>query len=136
MFGVHDTIVAIATPKSATIATVHRTADDAISGSSWPGGGEDEVMWERITTGSQSSSSGTPSRIACEALVMITPIAEKAIIVVGRPSVWPSISDSVRPKRRVAVAWRSGVPRPNAIRMLIEALKAVDLPVELLGRAQ
>jgi LysR family hydrogen peroxide-inducible transcriptional activator len=41
-----------------------------------------------------------------------------------------------RPKRRVAVAWRRGATRPNAVRKLIEAIKTVDLPVELLGGAQ
>jgi LysR family transcriptional regulator, hydrogen peroxide-inducible genes activator len=41
-----------------------------------------------------------------------------------------------RPKRRVAVAWRKGVARPTAVRKLIEAIRAVDLPVELLGGAQ
>jgi LysR family hydrogen peroxide-inducible transcriptional activator len=41
-----------------------------------------------------------------------------------------------RPKRRIAVAWRSGMQRPNAVRKVIEALKAVDLPVELLGGAK
>jgi DNA-binding transcriptional LysR family regulator len=63
-----------------------------------------------------------------------------------------------RPKRRIAVAWRrretgegrsaatsslhlrhSRHPwrsRPNAVRKLIEAVKSVDLPVELLGGAE
>jgi LysR family hydrogen peroxide-inducible transcriptional activator len=41
-----------------------------------------------------------------------------------------------RPKRRVAVAWRDGTARPNAVRKLIEAMRSVDLPVELLGSAQ
>ena len=41
-----------------------------------------------------------------------------------------------RPKRRIAVAWRKtleGQERPKAIRKLVEAVKSVDLPVELLG---
>jgi LysR family hydrogen peroxide-inducible transcriptional activator len=41
-----------------------------------------------------------------------------------------------RPKRRVAVAWRKtreAQARPHAVRKLIEAIKSVDLPVELLG---
>ena len=41
-----------------------------------------------------------------------------------------------KPKRRVAVAWRRGFARPHAIRKLIEALRSVDLPVELLGGAE
>lgn len=41
-----------------------------------------------------------------------------------------------RPKRRVAVAWRKGLRRPAAVRKLIEAIRTVDLPVELLGSAQ
>jgi LysR family hydrogen peroxide-inducible transcriptional activator len=41
-----------------------------------------------------------------------------------------------RPKRRVAVAWRSGTARPSAVRKLIDAIKSVDLPVELLGSPQ
>ena len=46
-----------------------------------------------------------------------------------------------RPKRRVAVAWRrretgDGAERPKAVRKLIEAVKSVDLPVELLGGAE
>jgi LysR family hydrogen peroxide-inducible transcriptional activator len=45
-----------------------------------------------------------------------------------------------RPKRRVAVAWRRREAgegeRPKAVRKLIEAVKAVDLPVELLGGAE
>lgn len=41
-----------------------------------------------------------------------------------------------RPKRRIAVAWPKAVARPNAVRKLIEAIRTVELPVELLGRAQ
>jgi LysR family transcriptional regulator, hydrogen peroxide-inducible genes activator len=41
-----------------------------------------------------------------------------------------------RPKRRIAVAWRKGVTRPAAVRKLIEAIRAADLPVELLGGVQ
>lgn len=41
-----------------------------------------------------------------------------------------------RPKRRIAVAWRSAVARPAAVRKLIDAIKGLDLPVELLGGAQ
>jgi LysR family hydrogen peroxide-inducible transcriptional activator len=41
-----------------------------------------------------------------------------------------------RPKRRVAVAWRKAVARPQAVRKLIEAIRSVELPVELLGRSQ
>jgi LysR family hydrogen peroxide-inducible transcriptional activator len=40
-----------------------------------------------------------------------------------------------RPKRRIAVAWRQAVARPNAVRKLIEAVRSVDLPVELLGHS-
>ena len=41
-----------------------------------------------------------------------------------------------RPKRRVAVAWKrapEGAVRPSPVRKLIEGVKSVDLPVELLG---
>ena len=38
-----------------------------------------------------------------------------------------------RPKRRIAVAWRQGLARPNAVRKLNDAMRSVDLPVELLG---
>lgn len=41
-----------------------------------------------------------------------------------------------KPKRRVAVAWRKAVARPSAVRKLVEAIRSVDLPVELLGGAQ
>jgi LysR family hydrogen peroxide-inducible transcriptional activator len=45
-----------------------------------------------------------------------------------------------RPKRRVAVAWRRRETgqgeRPKAVRKLIEAVTAADLPVELLGGAE
>ena len=44
-----------------------------------------------------------------------------------------------RPKRRIAVAWRKtggARARPNAVRKLIEAIRSVDLPVELLGGAE
>jgi len=44
-----------------------------------------------------------------------------------------------RPKRRVAIAWAkaSGArARPNAVRKLIEAIRSVDLGVELLGGAE
>jgi LysR family hydrogen peroxide-inducible transcriptional activator len=44
-----------------------------------------------------------------------------------------------RPKRRVAVAWRrtgEALARPIGVRKLVEALKSVDLPVELLGGAE
>ena len=44
-----------------------------------------------------------------------------------------------RPKRRIAVAWpKTGEARarPSAVRKLVEALESVDLPVELLGRAE
>ncbi len=41
-----------------------------------------------------------------------------------------------RPKRRIAVAWRNAVARPNAVRKLLEAIRTVELPVELLGRPQ
>ena len=46
-----------------------------------------------------------------------------------------------RPKRRVAIAWRrretgEKSERPKAVRKLIEAVKSVDLPVELLGGAE
>jgi len=40
-----------------------------------------------------------------------------------------------RPKRRVAIAWRRGFARPNAVRKIVEAIRGLDLPVELLGGA-
>lgn len=41
-----------------------------------------------------------------------------------------------RPKRRVAIAWRSGFARPNAVRKIAEAIRGLDLPVELFAGAQ
>jgi LysR family hydrogen peroxide-inducible transcriptional activator len=41
-----------------------------------------------------------------------------------------------RPKRRIAVAWRNNLPRPNAVKKLVEAIKSADLGVELLGSPQ
>ena len=41
-----------------------------------------------------------------------------------------------KPKRRVAVAWRKEMTRPTAVRKVIEAVRSLDLPVELLGSAQ
>jgi LysR family hydrogen peroxide-inducible transcriptional activator len=41
-----------------------------------------------------------------------------------------------KPKRRVAVVWRKAFARPHAIRKLVEALRSVDLPVELLARPE
>jgi LysR family hydrogen peroxide-inducible transcriptional activator len=41
-----------------------------------------------------------------------------------------------RPKRRIAVAWRKDLPRPNAVKKLVEAIRGAGLPVELLGGAQ
>jgi len=38
-----------------------------------------------------------------------------------------------RPKRRVVIAWRTGFARPSAVRKIIEAIRSLDLPVELLG---
>lgn len=40
-----------------------------------------------------------------------------------------------RPMRRVAIAWRSAFARPNAVRRVIEAIRALKLPVEELSRA-
>jgi LysR family hydrogen peroxide-inducible transcriptional activator len=40
-----------------------------------------------------------------------------------------------RPKRRVVIAWRNGFARPNAVRKIVEAIRGLDLPVELLGGA-
>jgi LysR family hydrogen peroxide-inducible transcriptional activator len=41
-----------------------------------------------------------------------------------------------RPKRRIAVAWRKAIARPNAVRKLVEAMRTADLPVELLSGAE
>jgi LysR family hydrogen peroxide-inducible transcriptional activator len=41
-----------------------------------------------------------------------------------------------RPKRRIAVAWRQAIARPNAVRKLVEAMRTANLPVELLSSAQ
>jgi len=41
-----------------------------------------------------------------------------------------------RPKRRVAVAWPKSLARPTAVKKLVEAIKSLDLPVELLGSPQ
>jgi LysR family hydrogen peroxide-inducible transcriptional activator len=40
-----------------------------------------------------------------------------------------------RPKRRVVIAWRTGFARPNAVRKIVEAIRSLDLAVELLGSA-
>jgi|GEM_PF-5715022 len=48
-------------------------------------------MRARMTPGSQSFSTAVPVQIACAALVTITPMAENTTIVVGKPSVCPSI---------------------------------------------
>src|SRR6266852_4300835 len=81
--------VAIPTPSREIAATTPRTAAEAISGSACPGGGVAEVSWERMKTGSQRRLGSAPRKIACEALVITTPIAEKMTIVVGKPSTWP-----------------------------------------------
>ena len=41
-----------------------------------------------------------------------------------------------KPMRRVALAWRTVFARPNAVRKIVEAIRGLKLPVELLGRAQ
>lgn len=40
-----------------------------------------------------------------------------------------------RPLRRIALAWRTGFARPSAVRKIVEAIRGLDLPVELLGGA-
>lgn len=40
-----------------------------------------------------------------------------------------------RPLRRIALAWRTGFARPAAVRKVVEAIRALDLPVQLLGGA-
>jgi LysR family hydrogen peroxide-inducible transcriptional activator len=40
-----------------------------------------------------------------------------------------------RPLRRIALAWRAAFARPAAVRKIVEAIRGLDLPVELLGRA-
>ncbi len=40
-----------------------------------------------------------------------------------------------RPLRRIALAWRTAFARPAAARKIVEAIRGLDLPVELLGRA-
>ncbi len=80
-------IVAIITPKRAKMATMIRVALDYIKGSVKPGGGLSEVNYDNINTGSQSLFMSTSGIIAFDALVIITPIAENATIVVGSPNV-------------------------------------------------
>lgn len=41
-----------------------------------------------------------------------------------------------KPLRRVALAWRTAFARPSAVRKIAEAIRGLELPVELLGRAQ
>src|SRR4030095_6351122 len=74
--------VATPTPSSDTSATTARGAAGAMSGAVSPGGGVAEVSWARMNTGSQSLLGSTPRRIAWQALVMSTPMAENATIVV------------------------------------------------------
>ncbi len=93
-------MVAMPTPSSATTATTSRVVVEAISGASRPAGGCDEVSCARMKTGSHSALTSAPLRIELAAEVMTTPMAEKASMVVGRPSVCPSIcSRWPRPKR-------------------------------------
>jgi LysR family hydrogen peroxide-inducible transcriptional activator len=40
-----------------------------------------------------------------------------------------------RPLRRIAVVWRTAFARPAAVRKIVEAIRGLDLPVKLLGRA-
>ena len=40
-----------------------------------------------------------------------------------------------RPLRRIALAWRTAFARPAAVRKIVEAIRGLDLPVELLGSA-
>jgi len=40
-----------------------------------------------------------------------------------------------RPLRRIALAWRTTFARPTAVRKIVEAIRRLDLPVELLGGA-
>ena len=40
-----------------------------------------------------------------------------------------------RPLRRIALVWRRAFARPAAVRKIVEAIRGLDLPVELLGRA-
>jgi LysR family hydrogen peroxide-inducible transcriptional activator len=40
------------------------------------------------------------------------------------------------PKRRVALAWRSGFARPAAVRKLAEAIRALDLPMTPLAEPE
>ena len=80
-------IVAMPTPSSAMTATSSaRRRRRRSAARSSPGGGVGEVSCDedehRVP---QLARRRRPCRIACDALVMTTPIAEKAIIVVGRP---------------------------------------------------
>jgi len=83
--------VAITMPKTATTATMARVAADSMSGASRPAGATDEVICPSRNSGFQSWPMSAPRSTAADALVMTSAMAEKAIIVVGRPSVWPSI---------------------------------------------
>ena len=40
-----------------------------------------------------------------------------------------------RPLRRIAAVWRTAFARPAAVRKIVEAVRGLDLPVKLLGRA-
>jgi hypothetical protein len=83
--------VAIATPATAMTATTMRITPEVRSGSAIFGGASGEVRYPSSTTGSNRSLIGTPWRIFALALVMMTPIAANAIIVVGSPSACPLI---------------------------------------------
>ena len=82
-------MVAAATPTRASSAVSSRAASLAMIGASMPGGGLALVTKASTFMGSQSSAGSTPLRSPCDALVMTTAIALKAIIVVGRPSACP-----------------------------------------------
>ena len=84
-------IVATDIPNNANIAIITLRTGLPIKGASNPDGGVDDVICDRMYTGSQSISYSAFGRIYCEALVIMTPIAEKTIMVVGSPSTYPSI---------------------------------------------
>jgi hypothetical protein len=80
-------MVAIITPNKAKMAIITRVTWDYSKGSVNPGGGESEVNYDNMYTGSQSLDISTPGIMTLEALVTITPMAENASIVVGSPNV-------------------------------------------------
>ena len=79
-------MVATATPNRLSTATTMRVPSLAKSGASRPAGALELVICASTTTGSHSVFGSLPFRMVSAALVMITAIMLKAIMVVGRPN--------------------------------------------------